>query len=62
MVQVLSAVAYLHERQIIHRDLKPENILLVSAQSDVQVSNCYEWSMMRAARCAATCVASREDL
>jgi serine/threonine protein kinase len=38
MVQVLSAVAYLHERQIIHRDLKPENILLVSAQSDVQVS------------------------
>jgi serine/threonine protein kinase len=40
MVQVLSAVAYLHERQIIHRDLKPENILLVSAQSDVQVSGC----------------------
>jgi serine/threonine protein kinase len=58
MVQVLSAVAYLHERQIIHRDLKPENILLVSAQSDVQVRNCCERSMMRVARCAVTCDAS----
>jgi len=26
--QLLSAVAYLHERDIVHRDIKPENILL----------------------------------
>ena len=38
MVEVLSAVQYLHCRQIVHRDLKPENILLVSSRSDVQVS------------------------
>lgn len=25
--QILSAIAYLHERKIIHRDLKPENIV-----------------------------------
>ena len=28
MSQLLSAVAYCHERRVIHRDLKPENILL----------------------------------
>jgi serine/threonine protein kinase len=27
MLQVLSAVAYLHSRGIVHRDLKPENLL-----------------------------------
>ena len=27
MVQVLSAVAYMHEEGVVHRDLKPENLL-----------------------------------
>eukprot|EP00826_Nyctotherus_ovalis_P034848 TRINITY_DN2938_c0_g7_i3.p1 TRINITY_DN2938_c0_g7~~TRINITY_DN2938_c0_g7_i3.p1 ORF type:complete len:229 (-),score=75.19 TRINITY_DN2938_c0_g7_i3:371-1057(-) len=29
--QLLSAVAYCHERKIVHRDLKPENVLLDSS-------------------------------
>lgn len=31
MQQILSAVAYCHERHIVHRDLKPENIVFESA-------------------------------
>ncbi|MBI5366294.1 MAG: protein kinase [Planctomycetes bacterium] len=34
IVQVLSALAYAHERTIIHRDLKPENILLDGVEPD----------------------------
>jgi calcium-dependent protein kinase len=30
--QVLSAVAYCHEKRVAHRDLKPENILIDSKQ------------------------------
>ncbi|TPX34457.1 hypothetical protein SmJEL517_g02916 [Synchytrium microbalum] len=30
MIQMLSAIKYLHERGIVHRDLKPENVLMVS--------------------------------
>ncbi|CAM9946573.1 unnamed protein product, partial [Choristocarpus tenellus] len=45
LFQVLTAVAYLHEKDIVHRqglerrrwDLKPENILLVGRDSDVDV-------------------------
>lgn len=36
LVQVLEALAYLHQRGIIHRDLKPENIL-VDEQGQVKV-------------------------
>lgn len=28
MLQLLSVVAYIHERKVVHRDIKPENILL----------------------------------
>lgn len=34
MVQLLSAVAYIHMNRIIHRDLKPENIMMVSPKED----------------------------
>ena len=32
--QLLSAIAYCHERGIAHRDLKPENILLETSNKD----------------------------
>lgn len=33
--QVLSAIAYLHEKKIIHRDLKPENIVFENKDKDL---------------------------
>jgi serine/threonine protein kinase len=37
MFQLLSAVAYCHERMVIHRDIKPENILLMDNGSDLDI-------------------------
>ncbi|KAI8835785.1 kinase-like domain-containing protein [Chytriomyces cf. hyalinus JEL632] len=34
MIQILHALAYLHQREIVHRDLKPENILLATADPE----------------------------
>lgn len=36
--QLVSAIAYCHERKIVHRDLKPENILIESSNgSDINI-------------------------
>ena len=37
MSQLLSAVAYCHERLVIHRDLKPENILLEEVNGSLSI-------------------------
>jgi calcium-dependent protein kinase len=37
MHQVMSAVAYCHERRVIHRDLKPENILLEEDEGRMRI-------------------------
>ena len=35
--ELLSAVAYMHERGVAHRDLKPQNLLLVSKEDDADM-------------------------
>lgn len=37
LVQVTSALAYMHSLSIIHRDLKPENLLLTSKRASPEV-------------------------
>lgn len=37
MFQLLSCMAYCHEKKVIHRDLKPENILLEDSEGDWSV-------------------------
>ena len=39
MKQVMSAVAYCHEKKIVHRDLKPENLVFINKDenSDLKV-------------------------
>jgi serine/threonine protein kinase len=37
VTSLLSAVAFLHQRNIIHRDIKPENILLASRDNDTDI-------------------------
>ena len=37
IVQVLSAVAYMHSEGVVHRDLKPENLLYHSTDEDSKI-------------------------
>jgi len=37
VLQMVSAVAYLHKMKIVHQDLKPENILLSSDHKTVKL-------------------------
>lgn len=37
MQNLLSALAYMHERRVVHRDLKPENLILRSKRDDTDV-------------------------
>lgn len=37
MRNMLSALAYMHEKRVVHRDLKPENLILRSKEDDADV-------------------------
>lgn len=57
MFQLLSAVAYCHERLVIHRDLKPENILLEEVDGSLKIkvadfgSSCFIDTQKRLSGC-----------
>jgi len=38
-MELLSGVAYLHERLIVHRDLKPENVLLLGDSKRLKIAD-----------------------
>jgi cyclin-dependent kinase 2 len=44
MIQILSALAFCHEKQIIHRDMKPENVLMDASRRTLKIS---DFSMAR---------------
>jgi len=50
MVQICSAVGYLHQRNIIHRDLKPENVMLNPLTLQVKIID-FGFSKVHTAHC-----------
>lgn len=63
IVQIISAVSYLHEQKIVHRDIKPENILLVGDKIkliDFGLSNLYNPRERLKTPCGSPCFAPPE--
>jgi len=60
LIQIISAVKYLHQMGIVHRDLKPENILLASPAEDAPLKIC-DFGLSKRVDVAA-CAAGRERL
>lgn len=48
-MELLSGVAYLHERLIVHRDLKPENVLLLGESKQLKIA---DFGLAKASRTA----------
>ncbi|KAL4463017.1 hypothetical protein ABPG72_022224 [Tetrahymena utriculariae] len=64
LLQILSAVEYLHQNNIVHRDLKPENLLLDCNNNikvvDFGLSNTYEDGSTLKTACGSPCYAAPE--
>ncbi|EAR91137.2 Serine/Threonine kinase domain protein (macronuclear) [Tetrahymena thermophila SB210] len=64
LLQILSAVEYLHQNNIVHRDLKPENLLLDCNNNikvvDFGLSNMYEDGQTLKTACGSPCYAAPE--
>lgn len=62
--QMLSALAYMHQRGVVHRDLKPENILLDEENNikiiDFNLGNLYTERQMLSTACGSPCYAPPE--